>query len=249
MKTRGSCMALYARSTLPPVLAILAVTALTEWLFFIRALGDEWEVRFSAVLEKGYTGRIAAVALVLVCLVLCWGGGSRGSRTIYTMRRLPIREEEAVMWQGLYGACCFLMLWAVQGGLLLAMARTYLAAQTGWNATGAALLALSYEETLFHALVPLEQWIGWVRNLLLLLALGLNCACAGYKRRRGKPPVSSVVLVLGTLATFLFDMGSVDGPIFGGAVAAGVLAVDFCILWFPVEERDQAPAVQGKEGP
>ena len=136
MNRHLSVLALWARQTMGKVMALLAVMAAAETALFAwavsrgltRAIMDD-KTCPAPVEDLFDFGKISwayriALALLFVLLLLS-GTELRGGKKGYTLRRLRISEEAAVLWEGGYNALCFLLLWAVQAALALGFCLWY----------------------------------------------------------------------------------------------------------------------------
>lgn len=182
MRKHLSVLALGARQTLGKVLLLLVVLAAVEtglfgwalWTYLPQEMGGGMagpapveELMEAVKLRWVYAGGMTAVFAVL----LLTGLELRGSRMAYTMCRLRISEEAAVLWQGAYNALCFLLLWAVQTALALGFCLWYMAAVGPAFVTG---------QTAFLAFCRsgVPQWIA---------APGQHCPVGAAHHRHGGP--------------------------------------------------------------
>ena len=205
MRKHLSVLALWAGSTLHWVLGIAGVTAGAQLLLFRRALAmaaEEPIVLDEAVKAAGIP-LAATVGFVLFCALLSISGCAlQGSRTEYTLRRLSVREESAVLWKAGYHVVCLLLFWAVQVGVLLLVCRWYSdALPAQYRSEQTAFLAV-YRIEFFHGLLPLENQLVWWRNIVAVLGLALNTACFSFRQRRGKFSILPLLALLTVLWGF-----------------------------------------------
>ena len=139
-------------------------------------------------------------AIVLMIVLLLSAGASRGSKTIYTMNRLGLSEMQITFVFGGVFSLYFLLYWAFQ--LLLAYgffawySRFSLVSSTGF------MLAAWRSEWL-HLLLPLGEWLGYLRNAVVCVSFGLCTAFGVQRRRHGKFPLELLVPVV--LCLFLLS--------------------------------------------
>ena len=65
-----------------------------------------------------------------------------------------------------------------------------------------------YRSDLFHALLPLDDIIIWIRNFLVCIGLGIAAAAFPYRQREGKFGSEIVVLVCLSLVWFVSGLGN-----------------------------------------
>jgi len=121
---------------------------------------------------------------VLLQLFLCVNGSStRHSKTIYTMNRLGLSENHMTLVFGGVFTGYFLLFWAFQ--LLLIYAFFVWYSRFSLVSSNAFMLACWRSEWL-HTLLPLGEWWGYLRNLVICLSLGYSAAFGSQCARRGK---------------------------------------------------------------
>ena len=210
MRQHTAVLLLLARSTLYPVLGLLALLGLVEWGLFSLALDRALAAGPTAletVIETSGLGWALAAGFLALSALLCATGCVRGSRSDYTLRRLSLPEWAIFLWQGAYNSVCLLLLWASQAGVALGLS-AWFAARTG--ADSLAVFLAFYRNELFHGLLPLEDSWVWARNLVICLELGIIDAFVPYQQRRGKSR-TAIVAWLAALWTMYFFPSSVGG--------------------------------------
>ena len=212
MNKHLSVLALAARQTIGKVMALLAVMAAAETALFAwamsrgltRAVMDD-ETCPAPVEDLFDFGKISwayriALALLFVLLLLS-GTELRGGKKGYTLRRLRISEEAAVLWEGGYNALCFLLLWAVQAALALGFCLWYAGTLDTAYVSGQSAFLAFYRSGFLHGLLPLADVSRWARAFAFFLTLGLTTAMFGYyQRNRSKSIVALVVLTLSLMS-------------------------------------------------
>ena len=204
MKKHLSLVQLFARSTIFPMLALLAAMAAAELALFRHSLdlhlryaaaGDEMD-SLEQIIDYSNIAILFGLAFLLLTVILCLPGCRFGSRTDYTFGRLSLDERTVYWWQAGYNAACYVILWAAQLGVTLACCALYLASAPEGAYTGQTVFLASYRSPLLHALLPLGDWVLWLRNLGLLAGLALSTARVPVCRRQGKAPVAVVLMAL-----------------------------------------------------
>lgn len=195
---------LLAECTFYKILAVLALMAVLELSLIYRNLtGGERGNAPGATAggTEGITGSLGAVmhspevmaevfgsvifpaALGLVFLILIWTEGALDRKSGNTLMRLRVTGKELFTARTVYNMCCLWLVFAVQTALAFVSAELY-----RWTlAPGAApqLLFLSfYRSEFLHCLLPMAEAGKWVRNFLMLAALGMEAAAAGGRRRQ-----------------------------------------------------------------
>lgn len=172
MRRYTSVLMLGARGVVMPLIAVLLLMSAAEAGLVFWELSGGWILeRFWSDSYVVWAYRVALVLLAAACCVHVSGLG--GSRVYYTMHRLRISEWTATVLLGLCYGAAFVVLWAAQAGILTAVT-AYCAARA--DAGGQAVFLVSWNDDFFHAMLPLGQWTGYVRQLLMALGMGMSCA-------------------------------------------------------------------------
>ncbi len=94
------------------------------------------------------------------------------------------------------------MLWAVQLLISYALCKWYIA-KVDPALTGAQTIFLAfYRSDFLHSILPLSELSRWIRNVLLLVCLGLAAAHFPYRQRRRKVGVTMIVMTALSLVFF-----------------------------------------------
>ena len=184
MKKHLSVLGLWARIYGWKVVCVLALMAVLETVLFGWRLFHPAEAPPAAedVLEG--MPLIAGATALTVVFLLIQGGDSRPGAG-YTLRRLSVREEAAVLWKAGFDLLCLLGLWAVQTAAAAGLCAWYAASLPPEYRSGQTVFLAFYRVNFLHNLLPLDNWSGWVRNGILLTALAFAAAMRTYKLRRG----------------------------------------------------------------
>ena len=137
-------------------------------------------------------------------------GGSKGSKSVYTMTRLGLSENEMTLVFGAVFTGYFLLYWAIQiavcYGFFVWYSRFTLVGSNAW------MLACWRSEWL-HTLLPLGEWWGYLRNVVICGSFGFTAAFGSQLMRRGKypfaflvPPVLCLFLLSGRIGEFFPDI-------------------------------------------
>lgn len=174
-----------ARGIAGPLALILLVMAAAEGVLLRMSYQENHLLGLIVLLEECPVAWVFRAALVLLTAACCLhGSGLGGSAVGATLGRLRVSELTVVLWWGLCYAMAFVILWAVQAGILLG-AGWYFTAHAAPSAVSAqTVLLASWQVPFFHAVLPLDQWTAYVRMAVLSLGLGMGCAAWSFWRRR-----------------------------------------------------------------
>lgn len=206
---------LHARSTLNKILLIFAAMAGVEFFFFYRRLNTvssaiDKESQLSRSLGSILTdSRIhlvfLAVFLILTILLTLNGYEFKG-KISYTIRRLSIAEKCYFFLQGLYYSGVYLLFLMFQIFLIFLLSTYYFRAVPESYYSNQTLFTLFYSNDFLHSLLPLEETIRSVTNLIMTLALGFSAAFSSYCQR-GKSKRGGNIVVLTFLYALTFQSG------------------------------------------
>lgn len=152
-------------------------------------------------------------------------GDQRGAAG-YTLRRLQVSEGEAMLWKAVFGAVCFLLLWAVQTAVGLGLCVWYAAAAGPARRSAQTVLLAFYRVPFLHSLLPLAETAGYLRNLLLAAAMGLEAALCSWRMRRGSRALFGRTVAAAAAFLFAQGMGSLTGSLWLGLGAAAAAGLD-----------------------
>ena len=206
---KQSFRGLAARASLPAALwTCLVMTVIEAGLF--RILG--WN---AGSLEDAFAKAGVALAFVIALSVLhasfCLRG-ALGAKSALPYARLGLPRRQLLRLQAEQNALCFFLLWAWQALAALALAAWWCRAHP--DASGAhTIFVATYRVSLLHAVLPMGDWLLWLRNLAVCLALGVCAAKAALTRRATGP------MIVGVLAAIFFPVPA------GGAVYIAILQI------------------------
>ncbi|MDO4482038.1 MAG: hypothetical protein Q4C14_04840 [Bacillota bacterium] len=218
MKKHLSIIMLMAGSTFYKLIFIFAAMAAAETALFYKTL------KFAAGVSSNYISisciemiihesRITWIfflAVLLISLVLCRTGCEFKSRQGYTLKRLALSEKGVFLWQAVYSTLCYIILWGIQLILLLVFCKIYLDMPENASASHQTVFASFYRNKFMHNMLPLDDSIVYIRNIVLAFGLGFASAVFSYKQRRGGFGAQIIVLAAASLLFFNKEMGSLD---------------------------------------
>ena len=252
MKKHLSVLGLFAHHTLLPVLGILLLSCGVQAISFHLSLrgaltayaagvGDGFP-QLEVLLSRAAVYAWFALSYILITALLCLCTCQFRARSSYTLHRLSVSERTVFLWQWVYNALIYLLLWLVQTVFTFALCRYYLAAAPAATVSGQTLFLAWWRSEYLHALLPLSDIVLWLRNVLLLISLSLAAAIFPYKQRRGKYSGSAIALIPFTLITF--ERGIADWAHIG--IAATVCLIVLCewiTAWLTAEEAEKTEEV------
>lgn len=203
MKKHISILMLLCRSSIYPVLLVLAGMAVSETALFYT-LGREEASLLDALSEVPFAV-IAGIAIILTAVFLSRALCDRGGKLNNTIQRLGISEKGVFAWQVFYNILVFILLFTVQA-LVMVMLSLYYIHENPDLVNQHTLFVTAYQHPHFHTFFPLENLLGWLCNGLLIAGLGICTAAYPFRQRHGMRSISTVMMVL--LALFyLFLQG------------------------------------------
>lgn len=164
--------------------------------------------------------------ILLQMLLSVNAASTKGSKTIYTMNRLGLSENHMSLVFGGVFTGWFLLYWAFQLALAYGFFVWY--SQFSLVSSNAFMLACWRSEWL-HTLLPLGEWWGYLRNLVICLSFGYSAAFASQRSRRGKWSTAYL------LPPFILCSGMLDGRVgsFGSDIVLTVLLTAVTVgSWF-----------------
>ncbi len=217
MREHLSVLMLMARSTIYKVLGIFFLMAAAQvGLFYLtlnRALAMESHT-IEQIFRQSRIPWIFALAFLLITALLCLTGTEYGGRQGYTLRRLSIPEKNVFLWQALYNTCCFFLLWAVQLFIVLALCPLYIEKADPAAVSQQTVFLAFYRNDFLHTLLPLADISRCIRNVFLVLGLGISSAYFPFCQRRDQTSAQIIILTIMAFIFFSPGMGALGNDIF-----------------------------------
>lgn len=224
------------RSWKAAVLIFLAVCAVQTFAVYNWLMPDGVPLQatfgFETMLESAVDphGRTGFAALVLVLTVAM--GEGKGTKSVYTLRRLGISEMQATLTIGAVYSSYFILFWLFQLGLCFAFFAWY----THFSLVSAnALMLAAWRSGWFHLLLPLAEWSGYLRNFALCLGFGCSAAFGAHQLRHKRNALGSGVLV----ALCLFCLPTRPATLGMDIALAALTAVIVTVLFLTVRGGDR----------
>ena len=183
-----SVWGLMARATLPLTLLICVLLTVSDAVLFpLQSAG-------ATRLDTAFTDSAVMVVFVISLAVFCLRG-ALGAQHTMPFSRLGISDRAQFGLLAVQMALCLLILWAWQAGVALFLALWWERLHPEMIGQHTLLLA-TYRVSFLHALLPMGDWLLWVRNVVLCAALGVCAAKAALTRRIGGAMVIGILAAL-----------------------------------------------------
>ena len=206
MKKHSSVFMLMARSTIYRVLGLLILMAVAEaGLFWLRLQQGAIDGNFSleAIISESRLSWACAAFFLFVNVILSWG--SYTISDTYTAARLSVSGKAVYLWQCIYNSLCYLLFWMVQILIGIGLCRVYEAMAPAEFVSNQTVFLAFYRSNFLHSFLPFEDTWVWVRNILLVVALGIcSSRIPGKNRKIG---IGSCFLIAATGVFFVQGIG------------------------------------------
>ena len=219
MKKHSSVLMLMARSTIYRVLGLLIVMAVAEaGLFWLRLQQGAIDGNFSleAIISESRLSWACAAFFLLVNVILSWG--SYTISDTYTAARLSVSGKAVYLWQCIYNTLCYLLFWMVQILIGIGLCRVYEAIAPAEFVSNQTVFLAFYRSKFLHSFLPFEDTWVWIRNILLVVALGVCSSRKPGKNR--KIGIGSCFLIAATGVFFVQGIGEAVALIIAAIVCA-----------------------------
>ena len=210
MSTVLSVWALLAKSSFIKVLAVVFLLAAAETVLFCDTLRGDGIASLEVQIEESGARYLFLAALGAVFFILVRTEKILDTAGRYTMMRLRIAGERLFAVKTAYNVLCLLVLFAVQTWLVFWFAYVYgrtpkmQSMGDGRVVVSQVIFMAFYRSDFLHSLFPMAEAGNWVRNVLLLLALGTDAAGRAGRRRQA----TQVALFLLAAVCFTDSIGT-----------------------------------------
>ena len=206
MKKHSSVFMLMARSTIYRVLGLLILMTVAEaGLFWLRLQQGAIDGNFSleAIISESRLSWACAAFFLFVNVILSWG--SYTISDTYTAARLSVSGKAVYLWQCVYNMLCYLLFWMVQILIAIGLCRVYEAMAPAEFVSNQTVFLAFYRSKFLHSFLPFEDTWVWIRNILLVVALGVcSSRIPGKNRKIG---IGSCFLIAATGVFFVQEIG------------------------------------------
>lgn len=181
-----SVFLLMVRSSLYPVLGVLALTVSVECGLLAWAWHNAADIPLEMVLRESHVELACLLGLIGMSVFLCRTGCEFDSKVGYTLSRLSVGPGWQLLWQTTYNACCYVLFWSAQVVLMYGFCVWFMEHAGDGYASNQVVMLAFYRSDFLHSLLPMESVARWVRNVVLLVCLSLCAAAAPVKQRRAR---------------------------------------------------------------
>ena len=219
MKKHSSVFMLMARSTIYRVMGLLILMAVAEGgLFWLRLQQGAIDGNFSleAIISESRLSWACAAFFLFVNVILSWG--SYTISDAYTAARLSVSGKAVYLWQCIYNSLCYLLFWMVQILIGIGLCLVYEAMAPAEFVSNQTVFLAFYRSNFLHSFLPFEDTWVWVRNILLVVALGICSSRVPGKNR--KIGIGSCFLIAATGVFFVQGIGEAVALIITAIVCA-----------------------------
>ena len=219
-----SIMALAARSAMPILLPLWAVGMLLQVGLF---LWNQDIGRIDLIMEESRISLVFSIMLILTMEVLSILGRDKSGQLGYTLSRLSVSQRKIhCIWAGCY-ALCFFLLWAMELVLMVGLSQWFVMQNDG----GSQAIFLSfYSNDFLHALLPLDEWSIWLRNIVMMCYMGVTASYLSYVSRRSGRGVWATVILYILVMNFPIALGGLASSVIDITVMAVVMVVMYIIV-------------------
>lgn len=224
MKRYLSVFEMITRTTIYKVLAILILMVIGE----VISLYIAWNQPLAQVqpnleewIDQSHMLAFFTTAYFLIAKVLSSSIANHGSMESYTLQRLRIPEIRVHILQCVYNVLCYVLLWALQLGVMLGASKVYMTYKTNVVLSNQTVFLAFYRNEFMHSILPLEDVFGWFLLLFFIVGTGVLAAAFSRGQRRGKAVWSFVVFLV--MACCCFPRGLGEEP---------VLVLLIAFVWF-----------------
>lgn len=203
MKAYKPLWMLYSRSIVYKLLALTGALILVDGAaFLVNLQGAPYLAEAIPECIWQYAFNVSVPVLLVILILPGWNGG----RSDYTLDRLGLDRRKVYLARAAFHALCLALLVALQG-LVLALFCFGFEALPQNQLPGPQNVPMAFYRSAFlHSLLPLADWLRFVRNLVMILAFGLVSALT---MRRNHKDFAKITLAVVYTAFFTFGFGAV----------------------------------------
>ena len=197
--------------------------------------------RLDLIVEESRINLVFSIMLILTVGVLSILGRDKSGQVGYTLSRLSVSQRKIhCIWAGCY-ALCFFLFWAMELVLMVGLCQWFVMANDG----GSQAIFLSfYSNDFLHALLPMDEWSIWARNMMMMCCLGAIASYLSYSSRHGGRGVGIVTILYIIGIRFPIEIGGSGTSYLQMTVMAVAMFVMYIIVMneavYDEEEYDAA---------
>ena len=185
MKKQLSVFMLAARSSIYKVLLLFAGMAILESVLFSITVKNNNYIFLEEIFKDFRLSILYFMFLISLVTLLINAVMGCKSHQEYMIDRFGISKRATVFWWGLYNTFCIFIFNAVQIVLILVLLKNHLESVSYVSGNQTLFLAF-YRSSVLHELLPMDNWVSWIKNFLVPVAVGfdISYACC-FKRKNG----------------------------------------------------------------
>lgn len=219
MKKQLSVFNLMATSSIYKITGLFGILGIIEFFLFRHAMlaGPNPETgtfHIEYVFEQSFALWLFRIALLVLTIFLCLTGYETSSKQGYTLKRLSISEKQVFVLQAFYNTLCYFLLWSIQLLFVFILGFYFVKNAPAEYVTNQTMFLAFYRSDFLHALLPFEDILIWLKNILLFLSLGICSAGFTMAQRRGKRAFELLVILGTTILLFIAPLGKMYRTIF-----------------------------------
>ena len=219
MKKQLSVFNLMATSSIYKITGLFGILGIIEFFLFRRAMlagpnPGTGTFHIEYVFEQSFALWLFRIALLVLTIFLCLTGYETSSKQGYTLKRLSISEKQVFVFQAFYNTLCYLLLWSIQLLFSFILGFYFVKNAPAEYVTNQTLFLAFYRNDFLHALLPFEDVMVWVKNILLFLSLGICAAGFTYMQRKGKRAYELIGILGTTVLLFTAPLGQLEHIVF-----------------------------------
>jgi len=231
MKKKLSVFGLAARMSIYKVMVLLIVLAAAETLLFLRVDEKMDYIYFiEDAVKESYIFFAYIIGFVLLCLILMESPKFGKSHQEYSIHRFGLSPKDTVIWWGVYNASAIIIFNIFQLLIIMALCSWHM---TNWNYSSGnqTMLLAFYRSAFLHELMPMDDWISWIKNIMVPAAAGIHIAYLGCIKRRDHGALIGLLLGFGYVFPSL--AGNYTGN-YSSLYAIAAIAISIVTLVFTI---------------
>ena len=160
--------------------------------------------RIDLIVEESKISLVFSVLLLATVVVLSRLGRDKSGQVGYTLSRLSVSQRKIhCIWAGCY-ALCFFLLWAMELVLMVGLSQWFVMQN---DSDSQAIFLSFYTNDFLHALLPLDEWSIWMRNIMMMCCLGASASYLSYSSRHGGRGAGTVMILYIIGLNFPIEVG------------------------------------------
>jgi len=248
LKKHLSVLMLMSRGTIFKILPIILAVAIIQICMFCFALDSSIEsfadvlpgeqypdsVTLDGVFHSSHIEWVFLAAFLGISALIMMNGCNISSKQGLTLQRLRISERSVFIWQAVYNSAVYFILLVSELITVLIMCVIY---TSKVDVIGPQTVFLAfYRADLPHSLLPLAEISRTLRNIFLVIGLGITTAFFPYKQRRGGISKCAPVLAALTVVNFISETGGYASDFI--IIVFSMITVGVSLFGVYLEEED-----------